>query len=162
MPLKTLGYAFVIFLHDLFTVVWMGGLIVTVIATIPALKEVLSPGPTTKKVMAAFQARQRVWVYISMAGLVITGLLLGRRSAEFSGLFSFINLYSIVLSIKHILVILMIGLTLYRSILLDPNRKGLTIPKEKWSFKILLINAGLAVAVLMLSAMTAAISGSGG
>ena len=158
MPVKTLVYAFVIFLHDLFTAVWMGGLLVTVIATIPAMKEVLSPGPVTKKVMAAFQTRQRVWVYISMAGLVVTGLLLGRQSGQFAGLFSFSNPYSIVLSIKHILVILMIGLTLYRSIVLNPNRKGMTPAKEKWNFKILVINAGLAVGVLMLSALTAAIA----
>ena len=83
MAVKTLVFAFVSFFHDLFTVIWMGGLVVTVLSYIPALKEALGPGPQIKKVMMAFQKRQSIWVYVSMGGLILTGLLMSNRNPEF-------------------------------------------------------------------------------
>jgi len=55
--------------------------------------------------MDAIQKRHRVWVYVSMIGLVLTGLLQANRSPAFDGLFSFGNTNSTVLAIKHILVV---------------------------------------------------------
>ncbi len=64
------------------------------------------------------QKRHSVWVYVSMIGLVLTGLLQANRSPAFQGLFSFGNTYSSVLTIKHILVVAMIAIALYRSLVL--------------------------------------------
>ena len=157
MTVQTFVFAFVTFLHDLFTVIWMGGLIVTVISYLPALKKALGPGPQVKKVMSAFQNRQSIWVYISMGGLILTGLLLSNRNPEFDSLFGFGNAYSVALSIKHILVILMIGITLYRSLILSRPQAVMTPEKEQLSFKLLLINAVLAVAVLFSSGLVSAL-----
>jgi putative copper export protein len=153
MTVQTLVFAFVTFLHDLFTVIWMGGLIVTVISYLPALKKALGPGPQVKKVMSAFQKRQSIWVYISMGGLILTGLLLSNRNPEFDSLFGFGNVYSVALSIKHLLVILMIGITLYRSLILSRPQAEMTPEKEHLSFKLLIINVVLAVAVLFSSGL---------
>ena len=114
-------FATISFLHSLFTVIWMGGMIVTLLAYSPAVRSALGPGPQTKKVMGTYKKKQRIWVWISMAGLVITGFLMSRRSPEFVQFFSFSNPYSIALSIKHIIVIVMIGIALYRSIVLAPK-----------------------------------------
>jgi len=158
MAVKTLVFAFVSFLHDLFTVIWMGGLVVTVLSYMPSLKEALGPGPQIKKVMMAFQKRQSIWVYVSMGGLILTGLLMSNRNPDFEHLFGFGNTYSVTLSIKHILVILMIGITLYRSLILNRNQAVLTQEKERLSFQLLILNAITAIAVLFTSGMVAALA----
>lgn len=158
MAVKTLVFAFVYFFHDLFTVIWMGGLVVTVLSYMPALKEALGPGPQIKKVMMAFQKRQSMWVYISMGGLILTGLLMSNQNPEFEQIFGFGNAYSVTLSIKHILVILMIGITLYRSLILSRPQTVMTPEKERLSFQLLIINAITAIAVLFTSGLVAALA----
>jgi len=158
MDVKTVVFAIITFLHDLFTVVWMGGLIVTVIGFLPALKGSLGPGPQIKKVMGAYQKRQSLWVYICMAGLIITGLLMSQRNPQFQHLFGFGNPFAVVLSVKHILVLMMIGITLYRTLILGRAPGGLTPQKERLNFQLLLLNAALAVAVLLSSAFLAALA----
>ena len=156
MTIHDLIFGTASFLHNLFTAIWMGGLIVTAISFLPALKESLGPGPQVKNVMTTFQKRQSVWVYISMAGLVLTGLMMSKHSAEFNALFSFGNPYSIMLSIKHILVIAMIGITLYRVLILGRNPS--TPAREKLNKQLLFINVALAVSVLLTSGFVAALA----
>ena len=157
MATNTMVFAFVSFFHNLFTVIWMGGLIVTVLSYLPALKEVLGPGQQVKKVMGAFQKRQSIFVYISMGGLILTGLLMSNQNPAFEHLFGFGNAYSTVMSIKHILVICMVGVTLFRSLFLGLNKPG-NPEKEQLSLQLLIVNTGLAVAVLLTSGLVTALS----
>ena len=106
-------------------------MIVTLLSYMPAVKDALGAGPQAKKVLGVFKEKQRIWVYISMAGLVITGFLMSRRSPEFVQFFSFSNPYSIALSIKHIIVIVMIGIALYRSIVLVSKPMAMAGPGGK-------------------------------
>ncbi|MGB9669455.1 MAG: CopD family protein [Anaerolineales bacterium] len=159
MPIKLLVFALISFFHDLFSAIWMGGLIVTVLAYLPAVKEALGAGAQVKKVMTAFQRRQSWWVYISMAGLILTGLLMSKRSPQFEGLFTFGNPYSSLLSIKHLLVVAMIGISLYRTLVLGKNPSGVTPEKERLNMQLLLVNAVLAVTVLLTSGFVAALAG---
>ncbi|MBN1304395.1 MAG: hypothetical protein JXA13_08165 [Anaerolineales bacterium] len=149
-------FALVSFFHDLFTAIWMGGLLVSVLAFLPAVSETLGPGPQVKRVMAAFQKRQGVWVYVSMAGLILTGLLMGNRSPEYQGWLHFGNPYSIALSIKHLLVIAMIAIALYRTLTLGkmPASPG----KERLNQRLLIANVVLVVFVLLSSGFVAALS----
>ncbi|MBI9047761.1 MAG: CopD family protein [Anaerolineaceae bacterium] len=153
--MKNIVFMLVTFLHNLFTVVWMGGLIVTVISFLPAIKETLGPGPQTKKLMKAFQKRQRKWVYISMAVLILTGLLMSKQSENVDHIFSFNTTYGTILSIKHILVVLMIGITLFRTLVFGRNQKEMPQQKERMSMMLILVNALLAVFVLFTSAWLA-------
>lgn len=139
------------FFHDLFTVIWMGGLIVTVISFMPAVKKALGSGPQVKQVMLAYQRRQSVWVYISIAGLILTGLMLSKQNPDFVHLFTFGNSYSAALSVKHILVIIMIGITLVRSLVFGRGQGPANPKMERLNIILLLVNAVLAVAVLFLS-----------
>ena len=158
MPVKTFVFAFMSFLHELFTVIWMGGLIVTVLSYLPALKDALEPGQSIKNVMGAFLKHQSKWVYISMGGLILTGLLMSKRSPEFAQLFGFGNAFSIVLSIKHILIILMICTTLYRSLIVNNPNAIATPEKGKLSFLLLKINVVIAFAVLFTSGLVNALA----
>lgn len=142
----------VTFLHNLFTVVWMGGLIVTVISYLPSLKKVLGVGPQVKKVMQQYQKRQAHWVAASIVGLILTGIMMTHRSTGSTRFFMFDNSYSAFLSIKHILVILMVAIALYRSLGLGRKKEPLTPQQEKLNMALLLVNALLAVLVLLASA----------
>lgn len=158
MDVKTIVFVLATFFHNLFTVIWMGGLIVTVISILPAVKEALGSGPQVKKVIMAFQKRQSMWVYISIAGLIVTGLMLSNRNPEFEHLFGFGNTYSVLLSIKHILVLSMIAITLYRTLVIGRIQGSMTQAVERLNIQLLLANAILAVAVLFTSGLITALT----
>lgn len=155
MPAKTIIFALITFLHDLFTAVWIGGLITLGLTVMPSVKKVLGKGPQTKKLMDTIQKRHSVWVYVSLIGLIITGLLQSNRSPEFLGLFSFGNAYSATLAIKHILVLAMIAIALYRSLALGSTS---TPAEEKLKVRLLVLNIVFGISILLLSGFTAALS----
>jgi len=157
MPKQTV-FAIVTFLHDLFTAVWIGGLITLGITVMPSAKKVLGMGPQTKQLMDAIQKRLSVLVYVSIVGLVLTGLLQANRNPAFQGLFSFGNPYSIVLSLKHILVLAMIVVALYRSLVLGRQSGPSTPSQEKLKAGLLFLNIALGIAVLLLSGFDTALS----
>jgi len=151
MPSKQVVFAIVTFLHDLFTAVWIGGLITLGITVLPSAKKVLGMGPQTKKLMDTIQKRLSVLVYVSIAGLLLTGALQANRNPAFQGLFSFGNPYSTVLTIKHILVLAMISVALYRSLVLGRRSGPSTAAQEKLKAGLLFLNIILGVAILLLS-----------
>jgi len=158
MPAKQIVFAVITFLHDLFTAVWIGGLITLGITVLPSAKKVLGMGPQTKKLMDAIQKRLSVLVYVSIVGLVLTGFLQANRSPAFQGLFSFGNPYSTVLTLKHILVLAMIAVALYRSLVLGRRSGPSTPSQEKLSAGLLFLNIVLGVAVLLLSGFSTALA----
>jgi putative copper export protein len=158
MPAKQIVFAVITFLHDLFTAVWVGGLITLGITVLPSAKKVLGMGPQTKKLMDAIQKRLSVLVYVSIVGLVLTGFLQANRSQAFQGLFSFGNPYSTVLTLKHILVLAMIAVALYRSLVLGRRSGPSTPSQEKLSAGLLFLNIVLGVAVLLLSGFSTALA----
>lgn len=159
MP-RQITFALVTFLHDLFTVVWIGGLISLGLTVLPTVKQALGAGPQAKKLMAAVQQRQSTLVYISIVGLVLTGFLQARANPAFTGLFSFANPYSAVLAIKHIVVLAMILIALYRSLALIRNSGSLSADREKLSARLLFANILLGVVTLLLSGFSAALAAS--
>ncbi len=166
MP-KQIVFALMTFMHNLFTVVWVGGLITLGVTVMPSAKKVLGMGPQTKQLMDTIQKRLSVLVYVSIVGLVLSGLLMSNRSPAFQGLFSFANTYSAALSIKHILVLAMIAIALTRSLVLGrrsgaPQQGGQDQAKrqqqEKLKAVLLIVNIVLGVIVLLLSGVCTAFS----
>jgi uncharacterized membrane protein len=155
MPTKTIIFALVTFLHDLFTAVWIGGLITLGLTVMPSVKKVLGKSPQTKKLMDAIQKRHSVLIYVSLVGLVLTGLLQANRTSAFLGLFSFGNTYSAVLAVKHILVLAMIVIALYRSLALA---QASTPVQEKLKATLLILNIVFGVSILLLSGFITALS----
>lgn len=151
-----LVFAIVTLFHDLFTIIWLGGMVTMALITMPAARAILGKGPELKKLMRAIQKRQNIFVYICMAGLALTGFLLSKRNPSFTGLFSFANTFSILLSLKHLAMIAMIIIALYRNFSLGlPAEEGK--PKdEKASFLLLIINITLGFVVLALTGLLAA------
>ncbi len=168
---QTFGFASIRFLHTLFTALWMGGMLVVWFSLRPVANEVLGRGEEFQRLMRAFQQRHGRIVYYSMAGLVITGMLMAQRNPNFVRLFSFGTPYSTVLTLKHLVVIVMIGMSLYRSLVLGKPPAGKQGPaganpqkmaqmraaRQRLSERLLQINAWLVVLVLFLSGLLTAL-----
>ena len=64
------------FLHDLFTVVWVGGLTFMVLTMIPSVKKTFGKNPQAQQLINSITKKHRIFVYISIVGLfLLTGLL---------------------------------------------------------------------------------------
>ncbi len=144
----------VLFLHNLFTVVWVGGLIILGTVVLPVTSKTLGRGAKTKELIDNIQNRLSVFVYVSMLGLLGTGMLLANRAPQFEGLFSFANGYSTVLAIKHIVVILMVGIALFRRTALKQRGDKLQPRRRKAGLGLLFANVVMGILVLLLSAMS--------
>lgn len=155
MSTKTIIFGLVTFLHDLFTAVWIGSLITLGFSVMPAVKKVLEKGPQVKKVMEEVQKRNKVLVYISIIGLAVTGMIKAKQSTAYMGLFNFGNVYSAVMASKHILVLVMVAIVLYRSLALA---KTSTPKQEKLKRILMMMNILLGIIVLLLSGFAVALS----
>ncbi|MBE9508630.1 MAG: CopD family protein [Chloroflexi bacterium] len=158
MPAMQIVFAVMTFLHDLFTAVWIGGLITMGITVLPSARKVLGKGPQMKQLMDTIQKRMSVLIYVSIVGLVLTGLLLANRSPAFQGLFSFGNAYSTVLTLKHILVLAMVAVALYQDLVLGRRSGPSTPAQEKLKAGLMFLNIILGVAILLLSGFSAALA----
>jgi copper resistance protein D len=147
--------ALVLFLHDLFTVLWMGGILFMALVMMPALRSARAgsgappegrEGPLAALVKSV-QSRLGVVSIVSLVGLVVTGVLLARRNGVVGSL-RFETAYAVVLSVKHLLVILLAAVSLLRR---RPASSG-----GRASAALLAASAALSVAILALSALNAA------
>lgn len=155
MNATIVSLALLTFLHDLFTAVWIGGLATLALSVLPAARKAL--GKESTMILAdAIMKRLSVFVYVGIAGLAVTGAMLSKRSPHFEGLFSFANSYAAVLALKHVAMIAMVAIALFRSI----GLKKLKLPsprKNALSMGLLMANLALGVLILLLSGFVAAL-----
>jgi uncharacterized membrane protein len=141
--------------HNIFTSVWVGGMLALALSVMPSIrKEIKDPG-TQGKVMDQVLVRQSRWVYIGIIVLFVSGVLMTRLSGQSNGLLDFTNTYATVLSIKHILVILMTLIAVIRSTVFRKAASSMNKGKKKVSMALLMINTLVGLAVLVLSSVTA-------
>lgn len=145
------------FLHEFFTVLWVGGLAFMALTLLPSLSKVLGNSEKNKEMLKAVTRRHRVWTYLSMLGLLVTGLLLGRSSPSFLGIMHFDNLYSAFTSVKHLLIAVMVVIALFRSIKFAKKDQAERPGSKKMNLLLIKVNFVLGVAVLLLSALASAI-----
>lgn len=145
------------FLHQFFTVVWIGGLAFMVLTMVPALKNELGKTPQTQSLMNVIIRKHRVWVYISIVGLFITGMVLGKANGDFLGFMSFDNLYSSLTTVKHIIIFAMIIIAIFRSTVFGKRNIKMSPKQSKVSMLLLIINFILGLTVLFLSSLVVSI-----
>jgi uncharacterized membrane protein len=149
----------ILFLHNLFTIVWIGGMISLGLIILPVTSKTLGRGPQAKDLIERIQNKLSRFVWVSMVGLLVSGILLSKRRTAFGGLFSFENTYSAVLSVKHIAVGLMIALVAARRWLVKQTTSRDQRPFKVASLVVLYANMALGLMVLFLSAMNAMLGG---
>jgi uncharacterized membrane protein len=166
--------AIVLFVHNLFTALWIGGMIVIAVGVAPAARRTLDGQPAVFRLLGALQARLRWFVYAGIVVLPATGIMLARRNPGFEGFFAWGDTYSIALSLKHGVVIAMVVVALVRSLALAGPRPAAPAPagrdgaggagvgrltptarRARLSMSLLLLNIALGCVVLFLSAVTA-------
>lgn len=140
------------FLHNLFTALWIGGLLLTAFVILPGIRK----NPKISEpmmVIDGIQDRIKPVAIISMVGLAITGLLLGKSSKNFTGLMDFGTGYMTALSVKHVLIVLMVILAFVRLSINKRIKLEKKMELQKVSAAILVLNSLLGIVVLFLSSM---------
>jgi putative copper export protein len=144
-------------LHDLFTALWIGGILTTALAFMPAFMNKGNKAKKDKAIVVRYQKRLRGVALISMIGLWVTGLLMSRRNPAYSGFMSFSTTYATLISVKHLLIFIMILVGIYRGFVLGPKFEQFKPQQQKIYAGLLFLNMLLGVAVLFLSGISAAI-----
>ena len=154
MP-KQLIFGMIRSLHDLFTAVWIGGLVATGFAFMPAMKHSSDKPGSMKNLMKAYQSKLRILALVSLGVLWITGILLSRQSSANAGFLNFSTTYNVFLSLKHLIILVMMGVAIYRAFILGSKIEGFDAKQQKQYALLLLINIVLGVIVVFLSGFSA-------
>jgi uncharacterized membrane protein len=144
-------------LHLFATVTWIGGITFILFVAIPSSRQVL--GAEASKLMGEISKRFTPLANYSIILLVATGIALTVLNEQFSGIRIFRNNWSLVLSLKHILVLGMVVVHFYRGLVLTPKiGKTESVTKktslQKLSLNLVKVNFVLGVIVLLLSGIT--------
>lgn len=158
-------------LHLLATVVWIGGIVLILMVVLPGAKEALEQ-PVVGKLMEAITKRFTPLANTSIVVIVLTGLALAFFDKNLLGSGKFSSTWSLVVIGKHLIVAPMIVIHFYRSLVLSPKIKRLSVeqagsyagklspnlPKlQRLSLNLIWVNLSLGILVLLLSGMAAAI-----
>lgn len=141
-------------IHLVSTVIWIGGITFILFIAIPSSRQVL--GADAGRLIGEIVKRFTPLANYSIVLLVITGIALAGLNKEFSGFEILKNNWTMVLTLKHILVFGMIVIHFYRGLVLAPKimRTSFDTDKatlQKLSINLVKVNFGLGLIVLLLS-----------
>ncbi len=142
--------------HDLFTVVWIGGLLTMGLVVMPAAKKMFEDPEKFKKFTGIVHKRMSLLGNLSIAVLLVTGVLLARNGSDFAGLFSFDNLYSGLLAVKHLVFLAMIIIVAARNLIVKKQASPV-VQKKRIPEKMFLANVALGSVVVILSSIVSAL-----
>ncbi|MGW8224117.1 MAG: CopD family protein [Anaerolineales bacterium] len=109
-PFWALSLAY--WLHMLATVAWIGGLVALVVLVLPAAKKSLEPA-TYANFLEQVQRRLDPLAWLSLAILLATGLFQMSANPNYTGFLSISNRWAVAMLLKHLLFIVMIGISAY-------------------------------------------------
>jgi len=156
MP-KTIIFGTMKAFHDVFTALWIGGLLTTALTFMPVFRKHSSPQNPQKGLLISYQNRLSTVALISIVGLWITGMFLGRQSPAYLGFMNFSTTYQALLSVKHIIIFVMIVIALVRRFVLGKKIDNFNPQQKKIYAGLLLANTIMGVVVLFLSGFGAAL-----
>ena len=129
MDFEQVRFGLIIFFHDFFTVVWVGGLAMMVLTLIPTVRQTIGKTPQAQEFMNTIVRRHRIWVYVSIVGLFVSGMLMAKVNPNYTGFMHFDTLYAQINSIKHILVFMMVFMPFSAQLYLQKS-KSFRIPRR--------------------------------
>ena len=101
-----------IWLHALGTVILIGHYVLLSVIYLPVLEK------DGGAFLSEISKRSRMWMYIALVIFMVTGIYLTIADPNYLGLGNFGNLWSIMMLVKHVLVVGMIGLGFWYNALL--------------------------------------------
>lgn len=157
MP-KQIVFGIVRSLHDLFTALWIGGILTTALSFMPVFKKSKKKINGLVELLVHYQKRLSTFALISILGLWLTGLLLNNQSPAYSGFLNFSTTTNSLLSIKHSIIFVMIIIAVYRRYVLGQKVEKFNHKQQNLYGMLLMVNSVLAVVVLFLSGIGASLS----
>ncbi len=153
-----------LFFHISATVVWIGGLVITVLLVWPEVNRALAESPNLYRLLLRLRKRFQPLSNISLAVLVVTGLFQMTADPNYNGAFNFDNTWSKIILLKHIIIGAMAVSGLILQNVISPALERTTLLREKgkgddaeWEklrrreVRLTWLNALLGVLVLALS-----------
>lgn len=138
-------------LHNIATVIWLGGLFALGFLILPLTDRISDP-LARQDFLKHLQQRLFQWVLPAIIFMMITGMLMTRASGQVTRLFDFSNRYGILLSIKHIFYFLMVLIAIRRQIILRKSWKNPLLKNQINMRPVpVYINLILGIGVLVLS-----------
>ncbi len=105
MPQSILAIS--LFFHILATALWIGGILLITALVFPEINRALADQPALHQLLLRIRARFAQVSNLSLAALIVTGLLQMTADPHYDGLLQLDNEWSRVLLIKHVLILLM-------------------------------------------------------
>ena len=94
-------------LHSLATVILVGHFLLLALIYLPAMSK--STLEVTGPILSGISKQSRRWMYASLLIFFITGIYLMFADPNYLGVGDFGNIWSVMMLVKHILVLVMIG-----------------------------------------------------
>jgi len=96
-------------LHSLATVIFIGHPLLFSLIYLPAFAQ-NQANPVNGNILSAISKHSRVWMYASLGVFIVTGIYLMYVDPSYLGIGKFNNLWSIMMLVKHILILGMVGM----------------------------------------------------
>ena len=146
-------FGIITFLHDLFSIVWLGGLFFIAFVVIPYMNAKSENKQEKVKMFFDLQKKVRPLVLGSIFGIIVTGVMMSTKKSAF---FNFSDTYGILLFVKHLSIIIMLGLITYKTVLMMQAKKEGKKPELKMQTMLIQINAILGILVLLMTGLMTA------
>ncbi len=152
-------------LHVLGTVVWIGGILMTLLVILPGAKAALESAPMVAKMMKEVAKRFTPLANISIFLLIATGNIIFYNDKNYTSFLDMKNRWNVLIALKHVLVAIMIIIHFYRGLILSQKiEKSSLKPNEiqtarlkKLSLDLVKANFALGIIVLLLTAVSISI-----
>ena len=96
-------------LHSVATVIFIGHHLLFSLIYLPAFAK-NQENPVNGTILSEISKRSRVWMYTSLAVFIITGIYLMCVDPSYLGIGNFKNVWSVMMLVKHILIMGMVGM----------------------------------------------------
>ncbi len=106
--MSTLLIALSSWLHSLAAVIFVGYYVLLAVIYLPALQA--DPQEAAAPILSAISKRSRTWLYASLIVFAVTGAYLTLVDPKYLGLANFGNPWTILMLLKHLLVLVMVGI----------------------------------------------------
>ena len=131
-----------LFVHLISTVIWIGGLLVTLLLVYPAIRSSLSKTPALYQLLSGLRKRFYPISNLCLMALIVTGLFQMTADEYYEGFLTFENTWSRVMLAKHLVIVGMavsglllqygVAPALERTSLLLTHEKGTPNTDEQW------------------------------
>ena len=153
------------FLHAMGTVVWIGGILMTLLVIVPGSKAALESPPLVGKLMKEIAKRFTPMANISIILIVVTGIIIYFYDKNYTFFSDLDNRWNMVIALKHVFVATMIIIHFYRGLILNPKierfssqpNENQTSTLKKISLDLVKMNFALGIIVLSLTAISISI-----